>query len=171
MNDEAMARWRYFVDELLDSAGDSGSLPASVRDELFELQWSLQREVFGGIDPIDPTDARLRIVLDALAALSVAEQDDPSHPWARADLLDRAGRHLEAADDFLVAAVRFEREAATRSGQTGDEEEWAQSALGHAARNLALGGQPVSAAALLHRLTPGARLEVEPLIRRAAVAR
>lgn len=170
MNDEAVTRWRRFVDTLVHSPGAAELLPESVRDELFELQWTIQLDAFGGVGPIDPSDPRLRVVLDALAALSVAEQDDPSHPWARAGLLDRAGRHLEAADDFLAAAARFEREAATGRGETGDEADWAQSALGHAAKNLALGGQPVSAATLLHRLSPDDKLEVEPLIRQAVAA-
>lgn len=83
MNDEAVTRWRRFVDTLVHFPGAAELLPEGVRDELFELQWTIQLDAFGGVDPIDPSDPRLRVVLDALAALSVAEQDDPSHPVTR----------------------------------------------------------------------------------------
>jgi hypothetical protein len=54
--------------------------------------------------------------------------------------------------------------AATGTAITGDEDEWAKSALFKAAQNLAIGGQPAAAATILSHLDPADRAEVEPLI-------
>jgi hypothetical protein len=47
---------------------------------------------------------------------------------------------------------------------SGDEDEWARSALHAAARSLALGGAPAAAAALLPRVAPEDRADVERLL-------
>lgn len=158
--ERTIERWRALVGEL----STFGSAADRFRDELFELQQGIQWDHFRSGDPIDPADQHLRIVLDSLEALAVIEPDDSSHLWNRAGLLERAGRHLEAAGDFLGAARRFSAEAETESGMTGDESEWAQAALFHAARSFAIGGQPASAAVLLSRLTPQEREELQPLL-------
>lgn len=165
-----LERWKTVVEELLSAAGAPGRLPADVRNHLFDLQQGIQWDSFKEGGNIDPADARLRIVLDALEALSVSELDEPSHAWNRGHLLVRAGRHLEAANDFLVAARRFESDADRGGGLTGDEADWAQSAYHHAAKNLLLGGHSASAVALLPRLSPDERVEIESLIQRSLAA-
>jgi hypothetical protein len=52
----------------------------------------------------------------------------------------------------------------TDAAVTGDEDDWAQTALVKAAQNLATGGQPAAAATLLPRLDLDDRAEVESLI-------
>ncbi len=167
--------WLAASHELLAASRDQAGLAApQLRDELFELQNGLQDELFGGpptpLEPrvdIAPDEPRLQIILDALEALSIGEPSDPSYPWMRGGVLSTVGRHLEAADDYLVAAERFRRMSESGEELTGDESDWAGSALFHAARNLALGQQPVSAAALLGALPPEDRNEIEPLIHRS----
>jgi hypothetical protein len=140
-------------------------------EALDELQAELQEALFGpGGFPVDrpteiePNDPRLELLLDALAALGVLESDDPAYPWERGWLLSLFERHLEAAENYMTATRLFTRDAATGTGTTGDEEDWAKSALFHASRNLALGGHPTAAAALLPQLDPDDRAEVERLI-------
>lgn len=154
------------VEELVTALAPASS--ARMRDQIFELQQGIQFDHFQGDDPIEPDDQRLRIVLDSLEALAVLEPDDPSHLWNRAGLLVRAGRHLEAADDFLGAARRFTAEAEAGAGMTGDEDEWAQSALFHAAKCFGIGGHGASAAVLLPRLSSRERDELLPLLRGSA---
>jgi hypothetical protein len=113
---------------------------------------------------VDPADPRLQLLLDALAAQAVLEPGDPAYPWERGGLLSEFGRHLEAAEDYLAAARLFDREAEAATGLTGDEDDWAKSARYHAAKNLALGGHPTAAAALLPQLDPEDRAEVEPIV-------
>lgn len=165
-----LKRCKEIVQQLLSSAATPGLLSAQVRSDLFELQQGIQWDFFRDGGKIDPSDSRLRIVLDALETLSVSESDEPSHAWNRGHLLVRAGRHLEAAGDFLVAAHRFESDANTGDGLTGDEAEWAPSAYHHAATNLLLGGHPASAVVLLPLLSPDDRAEIKPLIHRSLAA-
>lgn len=162
-----LKRWKEIVQQLLRAAASPELQSAQVRQDLFELQQGIQWDFFRGEERIDPADSRLRIVLDALETLSVSEADEPSHAWNRGHLLVRAGRHLEAAGDFLVAARRFENDACSGDGLTGDEADWAKSAYHHAARNLLLGGHSASAVALLPFLSTGDRAEIEPMIHRS----
>jgi hypothetical protein len=154
--------WRAATAALGRSA--SGELPADVLDELFVVQNELRKQLFEDGAVPTPGEPRVSFVLDALEVLSLSSPDDPSHPWARAGLLATLGRHLEAADDFLIAARGFEREAELGNGLTGDEADWAKSSYWHAARNLALGGQPAAAASLLRSLAPADRAEVADLV-------
>jgi hypothetical protein len=139
-------------------------------DELFELQNEVQDSVFGDSLPLErrsdihPFDPRVVFVLDALSALSITEPEDPALPWMRAGVLSRVGRFLEAANDFLVAAVLFEAEYRDGTGNTGDEDDWAAVALYHAARSLAFGRHGLAAAALLHRLQPEFKAEIRELV-------
>jgi hypothetical protein len=146
--------WRRLVERLAQLAPD----PQLIED-LDDFQARLQRLIFGDLptfpEPrpdVAAADPRLGVVLDALETLALLEPRDPSYPRERGALLFKVGRNLEAADDFLEAARRFEQEAVDGTGLTGDEEDWAATALGDAAKNLALGGQRAAATALLLRL-------------------
>lgn len=114
-------------------------------------------------------DRRLAILLDVLEALGLLEPRDPSYPWDQALILVVVGRSLEAARSYLEAASRFEAEAAAGTGLTGDEADWAKTALADAARCLVSGGQ-AAAAALLPRLDREDRAAIEPLVAAAAAA-
>jgi hypothetical protein len=131
-----------------------------VRDEIFRLQNEARAAL---PDDPSPDDPWVVVILDALGALTLSEPDDPSHPWARGGLLAQLGRHLEAADDYVLAARLFDAEARTGGGLTGDEAEWASSARAHAAESLALGGHPVAALALLRTLDIEDRQRVQDL--------
>ena len=115
-------------------------------------------------------DRRLAILLDVLEALGLLEPRDPSYPWDQALILVVVGRSLEAARSYLEAASRFEAEAAAGTGLTGDEADWAKTALADAARCLVSGGQAAAAAALLPRLDREDRAAIEPLVAAAAAA-
>jgi hypothetical protein len=143
-------------------------LDENLRANLFQLQnrvrFSLFDETARTAQRIEREDPRVAFVLDVLAALAVSEPDDPAHPWTRANVLAEVGRYLEAAEDFIVAMERFQAEHARGTGMAGDEDEWARSALYHAVKNLALGGQVLAAATLLPRLEPDDRDELSALI-------
>ncbi len=62
------------------------------------------------------------------------EPEDGSNPWDRGLILTVVGRHIEAADDYLVAGA------------------------------LARGGYPAAAATLASRLSPEDREQVEALL-------
>jgi hypothetical protein len=166
-NDDITDRRRNTIEQLegasanADEAYDSlVKLLAHLQDQLFPHGWSLERPMAIAAD-----DPRLRVLFDALAAMAVLAPDDPAIPWERGGLLSAFGRHLEAAEDYLTAARLFRGEAdAGGAGLTGDEADWAMSALFHAAKNLARGGQPIAAAALLPQLDSHDRAEVESLV-------
>jgi hypothetical protein len=143
-------------------------LDENLRTNLFQLQNRVRLSLFDETarksQRIEREDPRVVFVLDVLAALAVSEPDDPAHPWTRANVLVEVGRYLEAAEEFIVAMERFQAEHARGSGLTGDEDEWARSALYHAVKNLALGGQVLAAAAFLPRLEPDDRDELSVLI-------
>jgi hypothetical protein len=134
---------------------------------LDEAQNELQWELFHGSTEdasatwVAPDDPRLAFVLDALATLVVREPDDGAHPWNRAGVLSRVGRHGEAATDYLEAARRFETEAAGDGGVTGDEDAWADAARLHAAESFVRAAQPLAAQALLASLADDDRARVE----------
>lgn len=159
---DMLGLWRAAAAAL--AASNGAELPGDVLDELFVLQNELRKELFESDVLPTPHEPRVSFVLDALEVLSLSAPDDPSHPWARGGVLASLGRHLEAADDYLVAARGFEREAQRGDGLTGDEDDWAKSSFAHAARNLALGGQPAAAATLLRSLAPADRAEVADLV-------
>jgi hypothetical protein len=144
--------------------------------DLEELQHDLQhglfegRPVVGDSHSVASDDRRLAILLDALEALSLLEPRDPSYAWDQALILETVGRSLEAARSYLEAAARFEAEQADGTGLTGDEEDWAKTALAKAARCLVTGGQAASAAALLPRLGREDRAEIAPLVAAATAA-
>jgi hypothetical protein len=152
--EQLQAKWRDLVADLRRGRDDG-----ELRAELEALAHELQGDLFGGRPAADATyaaaadDPRLRMLLDALGTLMLLEPDDPSYPWDRGLVLGVVGRPLEAADDYLIAARLFV-----------DEPEWATSALGHAARALALGGHAAAAAALVPRLDREDRPEVEALL-------
>jgi hypothetical protein len=135
-----------------------------------EAQNELQWELFQGSTEdasearISPDDPRLAFVLDALATLAVREPEDAAHPWNRAGVLSRIGRHGEAAADFLEAARRFEREVAHGDGLTGDEDAWADAARLHAAESFVRAEQPLAAQALLALLADDDRDRVQAAI-------
>jgi hypothetical protein len=155
MNGDPASRWRAIVAclEHRDGASDEPvemleQLQAQLREELYDAAGvPLQRH-----PDIDGADPRLQILLDALAALALLAPDDPSYPWERGLLLTAADRPLEATEDYLAAAERFAGMTTTDAAVTGDEDDWAQTALVKAAQNLAIGGQPAAAATLLPRL-------------------
>jgi hypothetical protein len=142
---------------------------------LFDAQNDLQWELFGEPDdddrptPISTDDPRLAFVLDALATLAVREPDDSAHPWHRACVLSRVGRHSEAATDYLEAARRFEHEFENGDGVTGDEAEWAAAAHYHAAESFVRAAQPLAAQSLLDRLSEDDRARIAPLIERLLI--
>lgn len=144
---------------------------ASLRSELEDLYYDLQQALFGGrpivgdSHSVAPNDRRLAILLDALEALSLLEPDDASYPWDQGLILQIMGRTLEAAHAYLETASRLEA-----ADVTGDEADWARTALADAARCLIAGGQAASAAALLPRLDRDDRAEIEPLLAAAAGA-
>jgi AcrR family transcriptional regulator len=169
-NESVSRRWRA----LLERLAQGERLEQDLLDELFELQATLQKEIFeepgiSSLRPgVDSDDPRLGVILDVLEALTLSETDEESYAWTRAGILGAVGRHLEAADDYLMAARRFRETVSRGDGVTGDEDDWAETALFHAATSLVLGGHVASAAALLPRLTPEYRKELEPLIRESA---
>jgi hypothetical protein len=166
MNDHELNRRR---NDLVRMLRDRNGGSHDVVDALENLNADLRAELFGppgtaAPESIDPTDPRLQVVLDVLGALALIESDDPSYTWERAGVLFAARRHLEAADDYLEAARRFQAGAESGSVVTGDETDWAETAIFHAAKNLALGGHSTAASALLPQLSPEDRAEVEPLL-------
>jgi hypothetical protein len=162
---EIWVRWHELRNMLVHGGA---LLDEDLRTSLFQLQNRVRLSLFDETEHpsrrIDGEDPRVAFVLDVLAALTVSEPDDPAHPWTRANVLAGVGRHLEAAEEFIVAMERFEAEHARGTGMTGDEDEWAQSALYHAVKNLALGGQVLAAAALLPRLESEDQAELRTLI-------
>ena len=109
--------------------------------------------------PLGSTD-ELPLLADVGKALGVIETEDPAHPWNLGGVLFRAGRFLDAANEYLVAADRFRRDAEAGTGSTGDEEEWAETSLYHAARSFLRAGMPLSAAAVSTRMRGVDRTEV-----------
>jgi hypothetical protein len=157
--------------EATDAFGRAAAAGTVSPRELHDFQLGLQWEVFGGTAPephgdVSADDPRVQAILDALQALAVLEPDDPSHPRARAIVLDAVGRHAEAAKDFLLAAERFDGELRRGDGLTGDEDEWAATARFQAARSFALAGDRLAAQSLLPHLEERERAEVEPLLER-----
>jgi hypothetical protein len=166
-------QWRRLRSLLTQST--ASALPPEIRDELDALRDELLWSLFSGPPTFDerradlaPDDPRLTVALDILAALAVAEPDDSSYSWERGGLLFTVGRQLEAADDYLAAAARFAREAEAGTGATGDETDWQEAALYHAAKNLVLGGQALAAATLLAKLSDEFRGEIAQLIESAS---
>lgn len=154
---------RVGLAELLATRGSTDDAVRQLDEAQNELQWEL---FHGSTDDVSevrvsPDDARLAFVLDALATLAVREPDDGAHPWNRAGVLARVGRHGEAATDFLEAARRFEREAAGGDGMTGDEDAWADAARLHAAESFVRAAQPLAAQALLASLADEDRARVQ----------
>jgi hypothetical protein len=162
---EIWTRWRDLRNMLVH---DRVPLDEKLRTSLFQLQNRVRLSLFNETDhttqPVGREDPRVVFVLDVLAALALSEPDDPAHPWTRANVLANVGRNLEAAEEFMIAMERFEAEHARGAGMTGDEDEWARSALYHAVKNLALGGQVLAAAALLPRLEEDDQDELRALI-------
>jgi hypothetical protein len=157
-------RWRALVAVM--QRGEMAQ--ADIRDRLEDLLEDVKEELFGppgspsrGVDPADP---RLAIALDALQALGLIEPTDPAYPWERAGLLDDVDRHLEAADDYLTSARLTADDAVRGDSAVPDPEDWAASALWHAARQFVLGGQPAAAASILPRLSGEDRAEIESLL-------
>ena len=165
-NQDIQTRWRKVLAQLERADGSSDELFDAVDD----LQAQLKEQLFPEGQPLDrpadiePNDPRLELLFDALATLAVLEPDDAAFPWERGWLLSLFGWHLEAAEDYLTAARLAVRDAEAGTGVVGDEADWAKSALYHAAKNLALGGHPTAAAALLPQLDAEDRAEVEPLV-------
>ena len=166
-------KWSHLVRRI---GSPNAAEDTSLLRDLEEVQHALQQRLFGGRPVVEdsyrvtPDDRRLAILLDALEALSLLEPNDSSYPWDQALILKVTGRSLEAARAYLEAASRFQAKAVAETGVTGDEAEWAQTALAMAARSLISGGQAASAAALLPRLDQKDRAELEPLVAAAAVA-
>jgi len=165
-NQDIENRWRNVLAQLERADGSTDD----VFDAVDDLQSHLREQLFPEGHPverpteIEPNDGRLELLFDALATLAVLEPEDASYPWDRGWLLSLFGRHLEAAEDYLTAARLAARDAQAGTGSVDDAADWAKSALYHAAKNLALGGHPTAAAALLPQLDPEDRSEVEPLV-------
>jgi hypothetical protein len=83
----------------------------------------------------------------------------------RGGLLAQVGRYGEAASDFLVVFDRIERLKRAGEDFGRDEEDWPEAALYHAARNLSLSGQVLSAAKLLTQLSEERQALVRPLLK------
>lgn len=138
---------------------------------LDQLQRELETEIFGW--PPEPShdkvklagEARVSALLDVLDVLARLEPDESAHPWKRAGILSAIGRHLESARDYFSAYERFVVEAEQGTGITGDEEDWATSALSHGAEEFARGGELMTAAFLAIRLPEDERREAISLIR------
>jgi hypothetical protein len=92
------------------------------------------------------------------------EPDDPAYPWRAGIILERVSRHHEAALHFLDAARLFLAAQTSEMALTGDEEDWAETSLYHAARNFALAGSRLAAGLLARRLGDTARAEVLALV-------
>jgi hypothetical protein len=159
-------RWRNVLAQLERADGTTDD----VFDAVDDLQAKLREQLFPDGHPVDRPaeierdDPRLELLFDALATLAVLEPDDASYPWDRGWLLSLFGRHLEAAEDYLTAARLAARDAEAGTGVVDDPADWSKSALYHAAKNLALGGHPTAAAALLPQLSAEDRAEVVPLV-------
>jgi hypothetical protein len=147
-------------------------------DEIDEFQEFLEISVFGDpplyMEPrndVDSDDERVKILLDSLQALAISDATDPAPLWSRGVILSSIGRHLEAASDFIAAAHRFAERAGTSQAVTDDEDDWSESALAHAARNLVLAGHFLSAARLLERLAPEDEAQIRSLLHEEYEAR
>jgi hypothetical protein len=150
-------------EELLINFASRGELDVSQLRRLLEgLEQNVVRGPDGHSDitaPLGSTEALPRLV-DVSKALAVIETDDPAHPWNLGAVLFRGGRYLDAANEYLVAADRFRQQVEDGGGSTGDEDDWSQSCLYHAARSFLRGGMPLSAAAVSTRLRGDERTEV-----------
>jgi hypothetical protein len=161
--DDIQDRWRSLVQAVRVS-----NRSEALRQDLVAFQAEVQEQLIGPAgsseQEVSPDDPRLQVLLDALRALALIDNDDPSWPWERGGLLARCGRHLEAADDYLASASLSMLDACNGTSAVDDPEEWAKSAYGHAARELIRGGQLVAAAALLPALDRGDRDEIEGML-------
>jgi hypothetical protein len=170
MTTDARTRWLELMRRIPEDDGPR------IRADLDDLQQDLQAELFGGRPLIGndydlaTDDERVRILLDALDALSLLQPSDPSYSWDRGLVLEVLGRHLEAAPAYLDAASRFDADAHRSDAITGDEADWAATARYLAAKSLLRGGQAASAAALLPRLESEERKEIETLLADASAA-
>jgi hypothetical protein len=135
-------------------------------EELVEAQAALL-ETAGdfGHNTMSTSDPNVRAALDIQLAMSLIEETDPAIPWNRAVLLESLGKYAEAADASLAAHAKFVDRVRKGTSITDDEEEWADTAIYHACRNLILAGQPIAATILSQRLV-GANLreEIEVLL-------
>lgn len=98
-------------------------------------------------------------VADLLVAFAVHEPDDASHWWNLATRITN-NTQLTKALLYLLAADAFTREAQRGDGLTGDEDDWAESARLHAAKELADGGCLLAAAVVAMTLPPAERAEL-----------
>jgi len=161
-------------EELLINFASTGELDLSQLRRLLE---ALEQKVVTGPDghsditaPLGSPEELPRLA-DVSKALAVIEVDDPAHPWNLGALLFRGGRYLEAANEYLVAADRFQQHARDGSGFTGDEDDWSQSSLYHAARSFLRAGMPISAAAVSTRMRGAERTEVLRELRASVTSR
>jgi hypothetical protein len=149
--------------ELLIDFASNGELDlGQLRRLLDGLEPNVVRGPGGHSDlsaPLGSTE-ELPLLADVSKALAVIETDDPAHPWNLGAVLFRAGRYLDAANEYLVAAGRFRQDAEAGTGSTGDEDDWAQTSLYHAARSFLRAGMPISAAAVSTRMNGAERTEV-----------
>jgi len=163
---DIQTRWHEVIAQLERADGSPEELFDAVDEMYMELHEQLFPEghPFERPEEVDADDPRLTLLFDVLGALAVLEPDDGAFPWERGGLLGLFGHHLAAAEDYLMAALLFARDAETGTGVAGDEADTARSALYHAAKNLALAGHLTSAAALVPQLFPEDRAEVEALV-------
>ncbi len=108
-------------------------------------------------------DVRMEL-LDALEALGLLYDDDPSYPWQRGGLLKEAGRFVEAAHAYLDAASRSRYNIERNEPRLEDEEEWHLAALYIAAQCFAEAGYKYSASVLLSKLPVDDRTDLAKMI-------
>jgi hypothetical protein len=159
-----MREYERFVEEAIE-----GRMPAG--GELLEWAEDLEAATLGlGLDPTTPRERRLGNDFEALCdvrlALAILGEDDPAASWNHGLVLAAIGRPEEAAYVFMRAAALF-KQAVVEGGEealTGDESDWSDSSLYHAARQLAR-GRPLPAALLREKIRDEAdRAELEPLL-------
>lgn len=132
---------------------------------LVEAAATLEDEV---IDPVtalgqtelDGSDRRVVALLDLFRAISLKDETDSASAWQLATALSACHMEAEAAMAFLVAESRFRDELAAGDGVTGDEGDWAASALFHACWCLVRAEQPIAALLLARSLPKSERLEI-----------
>lgn len=114
-------------------------------------------------------DPVISAAVDIQNAMALMEPSDGALSWNAGGLAADAGHHLEAAFLYIDAARRIEADISAGTPDLPDDEDWAESALYHAAKNFILGGQPVSAAIVRRRMKDDSScMEIDELLKSRA---
>jgi len=119
------------------------------RAALMDLVSSELPPVIGDDDVNSPY---LNMALDIMRAVSLMEDDDSAHPWNRAALAASAKRYTAAAHYYLESSRRSYEDMPGGTQIDSEEVDWANTAVYHASRYFAMGGQLFSACVLMRKV-------------------